>query len=530
MPKDGGRASVRPPFLNEKGYGEMTPGSNDDKRIRSIVILGGGTAGWMTAAMLAKINVPHQFDITLIESEEIGTIGVGEATIPTIHWFNQTVGLDEAEFVRETKATFKLGIEFEGWARPGHRYFHPFGRYGAPNDGPMFYHRWIKAQMEGHADDFEDYSLAAKLARAGKFTEPSPDARSLLSGLGYAYHFDASLYAALLRRRAEAGGVKRVEGKVAKVTQDPQTGFVTHLATERDDDIAGDLFIDCSGLRGLLIEETLNTGFEDWSHWLPCDRALAVPCENAGPPRPFTQSIARDAGWQWRIPLQHRTGNGYVYSSPFISDDEAAATLLAGLEGKVLAEPRLIKFKAGRRRKAWNKNVIAIGLSGGFLEPLESTSIHLIQSGIAKLLSLFPDRACDPYTAEQYNRVFSADMECVKDFLILHYHATSDKTQPLWEYCRNMPLPDSLIYREEQFRRTGRIVLGTDELFREASWFAVLMGQGVLPRDYNPLADTFGADANLRHLAAVKQAIAAAVPHAPTHLDALQRRLSSPPA
>jgi tryptophan halogenase len=499
-----------------------------DNRIRRVVILGGGTAGWMAAAALAKVNEAKLFQVDLLESDEIGTIGVGEATIPTIHWFNQTVGLDETEFLRETRATFKLGIEFDGWTRPGHRYFHPFGRYGAPADGGMFYHRWIKARLGGLDDSFEAYSLATALARAGRFSPPSNDARSLLATLGYAYHFDAGLYAQYLRRRAEAAGVRRVEGKVAQIDQDPETGFITSLTTHRGETLPGDLFIDCSGLRALLIEETLKAGFEDWSHWLPCDRALAVPTETVGPPTPYTRSSARPAGWQWRIPLQHRTGNGYVYSSAFVDDDAALATLMANLEGRPLTDPRPIRFRTGRRRKAWVKNVVAIGLSSGFLEPLESTSIHLIQSGIAKLLSLFPTRACDPFTIEQFNRVFAADVESVRDFLILHYHATEDKPEPLWAHCRAMALPDSLVYKEEQFRRSGRIVLGTDELFREASWFAVLIGQGARPMDYNPLADSYGATENLTHLARVKQAIAGAVERLPTHEAYIRERLGAP--
>ncbi len=502
----------------------------NERRIRSIVIVGGGTAGWMTAAALAKINEARAFSVTLIESDEIGTIGVGEATIPTIHWFNQLIGLDERAFLRETKATFKLGIEFAGWSSPAKSYFHPFGSYGAPGDGSMFYHRWLKAKLEGQDTGFEAYSLATQAARAGKFSPPATDPRSILSTLGYAYHFDASLYAKFLRRHAEARGIKRVEGKVGVIEQHPETGFVTALNTDRGDRLQADLFIDCTGLRGLLIEQTLHAGFDDWSAWLPCDRALAVPTENAGPPAPYTRATTRSAGWQWRIPLQHRTGNGYVYSSAHISDDEAAAELLGNLEGKPLAEPRPIRFKAGARRKAWDRNVIAIGLASGFLEPLESTSIHLIQSGIAKLLSLFPDRDCEPFTAEQYNRVLAQELDSIRDFLVLHYHASSGRSEPLWDYCRTMPVPASLTYREEHFKRTGRIVLSTDELFREASWFAVLTGQGVRPVDYNPLADNYPARDNLAHLAQVRNAVRAATQRLPTHQAFLDQRMAEPQA
>ncbi|HEY2661079.1 MAG TPA: tryptophan halogenase family protein [Caulobacteraceae bacterium] len=493
-----------------------------DRRIRSIVILGGGTAGWMTAAALSKVNDPRQFEITLIESDEIGTIGVGEATIPTIHWFNQLVGLDEAEFMRATQATYKLGIEFPDWAGPSSTYLHPFGRYGGAHDQSMFYHRWIRARLGGLTDSYEAYSLTTQAARAGKFSPPSRDPNSLLSTLGYAFHFDASLYARFLRRRAEAAGVQRREGKVVRIDQDPGSGFVTALTTDKGEVFAGDLFIDCSGIRGVLIEQTLKVGFDDWSHWLPCDRALAVPSENGGPPHPFTRATARRAGWQWRIPLQHRTGNGHVYCSHFMSDDEAARVLLDNLAGQPLAEPRPIRFTAGTRSKAWDKNVVAIGLSAGFLEPLESTSIHLIQSGIAKLLSLFPARDCDPFTAEQFNRVFRADIESARDFITLHYHANGYGKEPLWEHCRHMSLPEGLDYKIEHFRRTGRIVLSSDELFREASWFAVFMGQGIHPRDYNPLVDAYSASENSAHLARLKTSIAEMCARLPAHQDYLE--------
>jgi tryptophan halogenase len=487
-----------------------------DRRIRRVVILGGGTAGWMTAAALSKAAENRLFDIALIESDAIGTIGVGESTIPTIHWFNQLVGLDEAQFMRETQATYKLGIEFVDWAKPNHRYFHPFGRYGAPPDGPMFLHHFIRARLGGLKDPFEDFSLGTQAALAGKFAMPVDDPRNWLSTIGTAFQFDASLYARYLRGLSEGRGVTRVEGKVATVEQHPETGFVTALVTEPGDRLEGDLFIDCSGMRALLIGETLGSPYEDWSQWLPCDRAIAVPSDNVVPPTPYTRVTAEDAGWRWRIPLQHRMGNGIVYSSAFVSDEQAAETLLAKLEGRPLAEPRPIRFKTGRRRDAWVKNVVAIGLSAGFLEPLESTSIHLIQSGIAKLLSLFPGKDCEPIVAEQFNRVLAQDYDAVRDFLLLHYHATT-RSQPLWEHCRNTAVPDSLRYKEEQFRRTGRIVLTTDELFREASWFAVMMGQGIRPLDYNPLIEIISSDDSRAHLVKVKQGIRAVVDRMSTH-------------
>jgi len=489
-------------------------------RIERLVILGGGTAGWMTAAALAK-TLGRTVRIDLLESDAIGTIGVGEATIPTIHWFNELIGLDEADFVRATKASFKLGIEFVDWARPGHRYFHPFGRYGV-DLGPVPFHQcWLKAGRDGATTPLADYSLATALAGSNRFARPVDDPRSILSTLGYAYHFDASLYAAYLRTLAEAQGVTRHEGRLVSVERDPETGFVTALTSDRGDRLAGDLFVDCSGFRALLIGDELGASFEDWSHWLPCDRAIAVPCVRVAETTPNTRSTLRDAGWQWRIPLQHRTGNGYVYASSFLSDDEATATLLANLDGEPLADPRLIRFTAGFRRESWTKNIVAIGLSSGFLEPLESTSIHLIQSGIAKLIALFPNRDCDPALARQFNALFGRDMDAIKDFLILHYHATQGHQAPLWQHTRHMTLPDSLVEKEEQYRRTGRLMLTSDELFREASWLAVLNGQGIVAMDHSPIADTLDGVTNRRQLDQIAALIARAAPTLPRHDDAI---------
>lgn len=496
-----------------------------DRRIRKVVILGGGTAGWMTAAALVKANSPPQFSITLIESDDIGIIGVGEATIPTIHWFNRLVDLPEVDLIRETRSTYKLGIEFVNWNGDGSRYFHPFGRYGSPVDGPVFYHRWIRQKLNGSVSNFQEFSLSTRAARAGRFAPPSNDPMSIFATLGYAYHFDAGLYAAFLRGRCESKGVRRVEGKVTQVGQDPESGFITSLTTHRDEVVEGDLFIDCSGLRALLIEGALHTGFEDWSHWLPCDRAQAIPTERVQDPIPHTRATAHPIGWQWRIPLQHRTGNGIVYSSNFCSDEQAADTLRSNLDSPALSEPRLIRFQTGRRRKAWNKNVVAVGLSSGFLEPLESTSIHLIQSGIAKLLSLFPTRDCFPETAEQFNRVFDADVQTVRDFLILHYHRTAGRPEAMWQHCQHMSIPDSLAYKLAHFTHTGRIVLATDELFKEASWFAVMMGQGLEPTDYNPLLDTLSAEENRAHLARVEQQIGAALETMTLHEEYIRKQL-----
>ena len=501
--------------------------------IRKVVIVGGGTAGWMTAAALSKVNLPHQFDIELVESDEIGAIGVGEATIPTIHWFNNLAGVDEVDLIRHTQATFKLGIEFVGWNGDGSRYFHPFGRYGDAGDGTMFFHRWIKLWLAGKGGPYSDASLTTALAMAGKFVRPGQDPRTLASTLGYAYHFDASLYARFLRQVCEGRGVKRTEGRIEAVEQHPETGFVTAVTLNRGARIAGDLFIDCSGLKGLLIEDTLHSGFEDWSHWLPCDRAWAAPVPRAQDPVPFTRSIAHDCGWQWQIPLQHRTGSGLVFSSRFTDEAHGREVLLANLGAEPLAEPRLIRFRTGRRAKAWVKNVVAIGLSSGFLEPLESTSIHLIQSGIAKLLSLFPTCECEPLVAKQFNRVFEDDMHAVRDFLILHYRWTAGRTGALWDYCQTMPIPDSLLEKEELFKRTGRIVLQTDELFRDSSWFAVMMGQGLHPTDFNPLARTYADDSDVRHFAQLRDKIKGAVASLPSHIQAVEtaaqaRQMTSP--
>ncbi|SEJ92460.1 tryptophan halogenase [Sphingomonas sp. OV641] len=495
-------------------------------RVRRVVILGGGTAGWMTAAALSRSLGPG-VAITLLESDAIGTVGVGEATIPTIHWFNELVGIDEAAFLRVTQATFKLGIEFVDWTAPGHRYFHPFGQFGAALPGVAFHHRWLKAQAEGLDVPLSALSLAAALAAQGRFAKPAGDARSILSTLGYAYHFDAGLYAAYLRRLSEGAGVTRIEGTLHHVERDAATGFVTALTTERGERIEGELFIDCSGFRALLIAGEMGEGYEDWSHWLPCDRAVAVPCARVAPTTPYTRSTARAAGWQWRIPLQHRTGNGYVYASAYLSDDAAAATLLGSLDGEPLAEPRFLRFTAGTRRRPWRGNVVAIGLSSGFLEPLESTSIHLIQSGIAKLLTLFPNRDFDPALSDRFNAVFARDMDGIKDFLILHYHATSGRDDPLWRHCRTMPLPDSLRAREEQYRRSGRIILESDELFREASWLAVLNGQGIVAGGYNPLADAIDGATNRAQVRQIAEVVARAAPTLPMHDAALAAILAA---
>ncbi len=396
-----------------------------DNRIKNIVIVGGGTAGWMAAAALSKV-LTRDYSIRLIESEEIGTVGVGEATVPHLKLFNQTLEIDEIEFIKQTQGTFKLGIEFVDWARLGDSYVHGFGVIGHDYGLLPFHQYWVKAHQMGKASEIGDYSLNTLASVRGKFMASAQDvpATSPLANIAYAYHFDAGLYAQYLRRYAEARGVRRSEGKVTQVVQRPDDGYIDAVVMENGERIGGDLFLDCSGFRGLLIEQTLHAGYEDWSHWLPCDRAVAAPCENVGPPTPFVRCTARPAGWQWRIPLQHRTGNGYVYSSKYISDDEAAAYLLKNLDGRALGNPRMLRFTPGQRKKVWDKNVVAIGLASGFLEPLESTSIFLIQSGIARLINLFPEPDFSDVLIERYNAQAAFEIERIRDFIILHYCAT----------------------------------------------------------------------------------------------------------
>ena len=488
-------------------------------QIRNIAIVGGGTAGWMTAAALIHVLGRQAATITLIESEEIGTIGVGEATIPPIQAFNALLGIDENEFVRATKGTFKLGIEFLDWWRIGHRYFHPFGVYGH-DFGPIpFEGLWHRLNQAGQAAPLEHYSICAMGAAAGRFMRPQPGGNTPLAHIGYAYHFDAGLYAALLRRHAEGQGVTRCEGRVTDVHLDGETGFIEAVSLAGGTRIEADLFIDCSGFRGLLIAEALGVGFEDWGQWLPNDRAVTVASANVGPPTPFTRSTARAAGWQWRIPLQHRTGNGYVYSSRHVPDDEATATLLSGLDGEALAEPRQLRFRTGRREAFWVKNCVALGLASGFLEPLESTSIHLIQAGIARLLEMLPTRRFEPADIRRYNRLMTAEFESIRDFLVLHFHATERDDTPYWRELGAMSVPDSLRERMRIYAETGRIFREGDDLFTKTSWLAVMDGQGLRARSYDPLAAAMPlaeAQARMARIAAVTKA---AVGHMPAHGD-----------
>jgi tryptophan 7-halogenase len=490
--------------------------------IKTIVIVGGGTAGWMTAAALA-CKLRGQYTIRLIESAEIGIVGVGEATVPHIRYFNRTLGLDEADFMRKTQATFKLGIQFVNWGRIGDAYIHPFGAFGRTIEGIGFHHYWLRQLLGGETTDLADYSLPVTAARLGKFTLPVEDPSSVLSTFSYAFQFDANLYGPYLRTYAMQRGVTRTEGKIVDVHLRSEDGFIETVLLESGERVPGDLFIDCSGFRGLLIEQSLKTGYEDWTHWLPCDRAVAAPCETRERSVAYTRSTAREAGWQWRIPLQHRVGNGYVFSSRFISETDATATLLANLEGPALAEPRVLHFTTGKRKRTWNRNCVAIGLAGGFLEPLESTSIHLIQLAITYLLEMFPDRSFDPAGIDEYNRIMDLEFERIRDFIILHYHATERNDSPLWDYCRTMSIPDSLEYKVNLFRDRGHVVKYKDGFFLEPSWLAVYLGQRVVPQRYDPLADTIDAENLRRVLDNIRKTVRRAVDGLPTHGEFIQK-------
>ncbi|MDP4537916.1 tryptophan 7-halogenase [Alkalimonas collagenimarina] len=457
-------------------------------RIQKLVIVGGGTAGWISASLLMKM-LGKAIQITLVESEDIGIVGVGEATIPPIMNFNMALGIDETEFLRETKGSIKLGIQFENWGQLGDSYMHAFGTIGKEFPSCSFHHFWLRSQQAGMGFDFWDFSLAYQAAKKNKFAKLGRIEGVNLPGLSYAYHFDAGLYARYLRRYSENLGVKRIEGKVEQVQLNPDNGDVQSLQLENGQQVQGDLFLDCTGLHSLLIEKTLNTGFEDWSHWLPADSAMAVPCESVQPVTPYTRSIAHAKGWQWRIPLQHRIGNGFVYSSKYCSDEEARATLMNNLDGAALAEPRIIRFKTGRRLKQWNRNVISIGLSSGFLEPLESTSIHLIQSGVLRLLKFFPNHGICPVERDEYNRQSKIEFEQIRDFVILHYKLNQRGDSQYWKDCQRMEIPESLQRKIAVFANSGRVFREQDELFAEVAWQQVLIGQGMIPDDYHPLVN-----------------------------------------
>jgi tryptophan 7-halogenase len=499
-----------------------------DPRIKNIVIVGGGTAGWMAASACAKV-LGLDYSIRLVESDEIGIVGVGEATVPHLKLFNNLLEIDEIEFIKKVQGTFKLGIQFVDWGRLGDEYIHGFGTIGHDYGMLPFHQFWIKAFNAGNATDIGAYSLNTAAAPLGKFMASATDVppASPLANIAYAYHFDAGLYARFLRGYAEARGVRRTEGKVVNTLLRDVDGFIEAVVLDSGERIDGDLFIDCSGFRGLLIEQVLHTGYDDWTHWLPCDRAMAVPCENVGSPTPYTRSTARASGWQWRIPLQHRTGNGYVYSSRYISDDEVAAVLLKNLDGRAMADPRLLKFTTGRRKKFWNKNCVAIGLASGFLEPLESTSIFLIQSGITRLLNLFPDKGFSPVVIDRYNAQATFEIERIRDFLILHYHATERNDTPFWNYCRTMDIPAPLEDTIGLFEDSGRFFRNAEEMFAITSWVQVMLGQHLQPRNYHPLVDRMPDKQLNEFVGGVKNVIATCVDAMPMHAAFIARHCAA---
>ena len=488
-------------------------------KIKKVVIVGGGTAGWMSAALLKRVYA-DQLDIELVESKDIGIIGVGEATIPPIQLANSVLGLDEAEFLRETKATIKLGIQFENWRVQGEKYFHTFGAPGRSQAFCHFHHFWVRAQQAGYESNLWDYDLNYLCAEAGKFAKLQVN--DPVWEMQYAYHFDASLYGQYLSKYSEKLGVKRTEGLIEQVNTHAESGHVETLTLKDGTEISGDFFVDCSGSRGLLISQALDTGYEDWGHWLPCDRAMAVPSDRFQETLPYTRSIAHSAGWQWRIPLQHRNGNGLVYSSKHYSDDEAADILLNNLDSKAIAEPKIIPFRTGRTSKQWNRNVVAVGLSSGFLEPLESTSIHLIQSAIVRLITLFPHTGVTTQLMDEYNRQSQYEFEYIRDFIILHYHLTERDDSEFWRGVRDMDVPERITEKMNLFRATGTLTKDNMDIFLESSWLQVMLGQGIMPEDYHPLADTLTEDQLKEKLENTKKTKLQPMPKIPSHDDFLE--------
>ena len=484
--------------------------------VRSLVIVGGGTAGWMFAAAAARFLNDGRRSITLVESDAIGTVGVGEATIPPLREFNRMIGIEENEFLRETGATMKLGIEFVDWARRGERYFHSFGSPGHDFQGVAFHQYWLKHRGSNDVGALTDYCIGAQAAGSGRFARPGGDPRSPMGQLAYAYHFDSGLYAQFLRRRAEASGVKRVEGTIADVARRAD-GDIAHVTLDDGRDIAGEFFIDCSGFRSLLLGQTLGVAYRDWSQWLPCDAALAVPSATAAPMPPYTRATALDAGWQWRIPLQHRTGNGLVYSSADMTDDRAHEVLTANLEEEPLAQPRKLSFTAGMRERQWDRNVAALGLAAGFVEPLESTSIHLIQTAINKLFWLFPDRAPTDIERDEFNRLMAEAYEYVRDFIILHYKATARRDTPFWRRMADMAVPDSLAHKLELFREKGRVKRYDHDLFAVPSWVMVMLGQNIEPLGYDSLVDAMDDRKVLAAMREIRETYARVANDLPTH-------------
>ncbi len=462
---------------------------NANTAVKSVIIVGGGTAGWMSAIAMASVLPQEDLSITLIESSAIGIVGVGEATLPHIRYFNQKVGIDEAEMMRRTNATFKLGIEFKDWGAIGQSYIHPFGDYGFPINRVPFHHYISKSVIAGEHHDMDDYSLPVMAARGGKFQLPHSDPASVLSTFGYAFQFDAGLYGAFLRETCETRGVKRVEGKVVEVKKNGESGDIESVILEDGTVHSADFFIDCSGFRGLLIDKALEVQYQPWSQWLPCNRAVTAGCSGVGTLLPYTRATAKAAGWQWRIPLQNRVGNGYVYASDFIDDEAATDTLMTSLESAPTTDPRILRFTTGKREQGWKNNCVAIGLSGGFLEPLESTGIYLIQQAVTTFVELFPASKNSVHARAEYNRIIDSEFERVRDFLILHYKATRRDDSPFWNFCRTMDIPDSLQHKIDLFRSSGRVAQYDIGAFKTPSWLAVYYGQNIVPTGYDPMTD-----------------------------------------
>lgn len=493
------------------------------QRLKTILIVGGGSAGWMAAALLSHL-FQGLYRIRLVESEDIGTIGVGEATIPAIKKFNELLELDEASFMRLTQGTFKLGIQFNNWDRIGSSYVHGFGVIGQDLGWLRCHQYWLRMKLAGQASDFANFSINTAAALENRFMPARSDAGdSPIAHIAHAYQFDAGLYARYLRGYAEDRGVVRQEGMIVDVALRGEDGFVESVTLASGEVIEADLFIDCSGFRGLITQQAMQTGFEDWTHWLPCDRALAVPCTRSANFTPYTSATAHGAGWQWRIPLQHRTGNGHVFSSAHMDEEEAERILLANLDGEQLAEPNRIRFTTGKRKKTWNRNCLALGLAAGFLEPLESTSLFLIQSALIRLIRLFPDGGFNPANIDEFNRQTDFEYERVRDFIILHYKATERDDTPFWRYCRDMDVPDTLQRKIDLFRANGRIFREDEELFSEESWIQVMLGQGIIPQGYDPLVDIRSEAQVVQYLGNVENVIRKCVAVMPTHADFVEK-------
>lgn len=498
--------------------------------IDHIVIVGGGTAGWMAAAALSRLKSGRDIAITVVESEVIGTVGVGEATIPPFVQFNHLLDIDEAEMLAASQGSFKLGIQFVNWGKLGDSYIHPFGNYGYEFHGITFPHVWHKYRQNGDKRPIQAFNLETMAAHFGRFMRAEDFGREDLPPVNYAYHLDAGRYARFLRTYAEKRGVVRREGRVVDVALHPESGFVRTLTLENGDTIDGEFFIDCSGFRGLLIEQALETGYEDWRNYLPCDRAVALPCprEDGSGPLPYTRAIAHAAGWQWQVPLQHRNGNGHVYCSEYMGDDEALAILLGNIAGKPTAEPNFLRFVTGRRKKFWNRNVVALGLAAGFMEPLESTSIHLVNTGVNKLIALLNLDGVTQAQEDAFNRLTAKEYDRIRDFLVLHYHATTRTDSPFWNHCRTMPIPASLQEKIDLFRSNGQIFREDDELFTETSWAAVMMGQGIPMGGHNIMADALPEPKTAREVDEIERSIRYVVQRMPSHGDYLARYCPAP--